>query len=302
MQIGYIGLGRMGLNMVRRLVDKGHDVVAYDVDPGAVRRAVKFGARGARSIEELVESLSVPRLIWVMVPHAHVGDVMSELAPMLSKGDVVIDGGNSPYAQSVVRARALAERGVGFLDVGVSGGPEGALNGACLMVGGPKGVFSKVSGLLEDLAVPEGVAHVGPSGAGHYVKMVHNGIEYGMMQAIAEGFDVLRAKQEFKVNLKEAARIYQRGSVIESRLVGWLHSAFAKFGSGLKGVSEQAVGTGEGKWTVEEAKKLGVSVDVIRQAVKARARTKGGFQGKVVMALRGMFGGHDVKGPSLKKN
>jgi 6-phosphogluconate dehydrogenase len=296
MNIGYVGLGKMGLAMVARLRERGHAVVAYDPDERARRSAQKLGAETASSLEALVESLSVPRALWLMVPHEAVGEVMAGLALKLAKGDLVIDGGNSPYEHSMVRARALAERGVQMLDVGVSGGPDGARRGASLMVGGGKAAFERARPLLADLAAVDGLAHVGPSGAGHFAKMVHNGIEYGMMQALAEGFAVLRAKGEFKFRLAEVARVYGHGSVIESRLVGWLHEGLTRQGSELAKAAGCPVGTGEGDWTVRAAKELGVGVPVIAAAVRARKACPpaGSYIGRVIMTLRHQFGGHGL--------
>lgn len=296
MHIGYIGLGKMGHNMVLRLLDKRHTVTVYDVDPDAVRAATRKAARSSGSLPDLVNDLAAPRTIWIMVPHQFVDEVIDELKPRLSRGDTVIDGGNSPYQESARRARAWQRAGINYLDVGVSGGPRGAREGACLMVGGNQAVYKRYEKLFADLAVPDGYGYMGKSGAGHFVKMVHNGIEYGMMQSIAEGFDVMRGKQAvLDLNLPRIAGVYARGSVIESRLMDWLRGGFKKFGPQLKGVSGTAVGTGEGKWTVEAAHDLGVSVSAIKAALQARTRSqkKPNFAGKVIMALRNQFGGHD---------
>lgn len=294
--IGYIGLGKMGANMVDRLLEIGYDVTIFDKNPEALKRAEQNGATVADSVADLIDEFDSKALIWVMVPHDVVDDVLGDLEPHLSKGDIVIDGGNSPYEASMRRAEALGDKGVKFLDVGVSGGPSGARNGACMMVGGDKVVYEELEPLFKDLTIDDGHAHVGVSGAGHFVKMVHNGIEYGMMQAIAEGFDVMASKEEFDLDLVQIADIYNHGSVIESHLVGWMKKAFDKFGPELDDVSDVAIGTGEGKWTVEEAKKLGVTTDVIETAWQARKNSEESpsYQAQIIMALRNQFGGHDV--------
>ena len=294
--IGYIGLGKMGANMVDRLLEIGYDVTIFDKNPDALKRAEQNGANAADSVADLIDGFEGKALIWVMVPHDVVDDVLGDLEPHLSKDDIVIDGGNSPYQDSMRRADALADKGVKFLDVGVSGGPSGARNGACMMVGGDKEVYEELESLFKDLTTDDGHAHVGASGAGHFVKMVHNGIEYGMMQAIAEGFDVMASKEEFDLDLVQVADIYNHGSVIESHLVGWMKKAFDKFGPELDDVSDVAIGTGEGKWTVEEAKTLGVTTDVIETAWQARKNSEESpsYQAQIIMALRNQFGGHDV--------
>jgi len=296
-KLGYIGLGKMGRHMVDRMLEVGHDVVVYDKREEPMKQAERNGAECVGDIAELVASLETPRLIWVMVPHQAVDAVLDELVPHLDDGDTVIDGGNTPYADSKRRAASLKKQDIQFLDIGVSGGPSGARNGACMMIGGDTSVFEEHESLFKDLTVKNGYAHVGPSGAGHFVKMVHNGIEYGMMQAIAEGFDVLHQTPEFDFDLKQVADVYTNGSVIESRLVGWLASAFNAFGQDLEGVSDVAVGTGEGKWTVEMAKKLGVPVRVIEDAWQARkdSESSPNYQAQIIMALRNRFGGHDVE-------
>lgn len=301
MKLGYIGLGKMGANMVLRLIDKNHRAVVFDVSQNVVKRlSKKKGITGASSITELISQLRGPRLVWIMVPHRFVDDVLAELIPNLKRGDTVIDGGNSPYKDSKRRSKQLAKKGIKFLDVGVSGGPKGARDGACMMVGGQKSDFNRLEKLFRDLCIKDGYGYMGKAGAGHFVKMVHNGIEYGMMQAIAEGFDVMNKTKEFDLNLKDISRVYEHGSVIESNLMTWMRQGFEKFGIVLKRVSGSAVGTGEGKWTVEAADRLKVPVHVIKQAFLARKRSekKPSFQGKLIMAMRNQFGGHD---PNPKK-
>ncbi len=295
MRIGYIGLGKMGFNMVQRLLEKGHSVTAFDPDRAALERAVAEGAEQAASPEDLVAMLQMPSVIWLMVPHQAMDSLLGELGQHLTKGDILIDGGNSFYKDSMRRSRELAGRGVHFLDAGVSGGPFGARMGACIMVGGERGVFDTLEDLFRDLAVDRGYAYMGPSGAGHFVKMVHNGIEYGMMQAIAEGFNLLRSSP-FGLDLVEVADIYNHQSVIESRLVEWLKGAFAEYGEDLKGISGSVEGTGEAAWTVEAAREMAMPAPVIEAALAFRieSRKKPSYTGQILSALRNQFGGHDV--------
>ena len=229
MKIGYVGLGKMGFNMVERLIEKKYSVIVFDKDKEASKRISKKGAHSAASLQSLTKALPSPRLVWLMVPHKAVEPVLKELITLLRRGDTVIDGGNSPYKESMRRARDLGKKGIDFLDVGVSGGPGGARNGACIMAGGKRSVFKKYEKLFKDLSADQGYGFMGKSGAGHFVKMVHNGIEYGMMQAIAEGFAVMKAA-DFKLSLKQVAEVYNHRSVIESRLVGWLKDAFDEWG------------------------------------------------------------------------
>jgi len=231
-----------------------------------------------------------------MVPHQAVDAVLKELTPLLKKGDVVVDGGNSPYKESIRRARELEVKGINFLDAGVSGGPAGARNGACIMVGGNKEVFQKFESLFRDLSVPDGYGYMGRTGAGHFVKMVHNGIEYGMMQALAEGFAVMKAS-DFGLDLKKVADVYNHKSVIESRLMGWLRSAFVQYGEDLKDISGSAAQSGEGMWTVEAGKELEVPTPIIQAALDFRIQSQANpsYTGKLVSAMRNQFGGHDVR-------
>ena len=308
-QVGYIGLGKMGLNMVQRMLDYKWDVVATDPSEEARDKAEKAGAKTVESAAEVVRTLR-PRkassrgrqaqeniLIWLMVPHTVVDSVLKEITPHLEKGDTVIDGGNSNYKDSVRRAEELAKSGIEFLDIGVSGGPEGARSGACLMIGGKREVYKKYVGLFSDLVTAGGYEYVGTAGAGHFVKMVHNGIEYGMMQAIGEGFAVMKEKKEFELNLEAIANVYNHGSVIESRLIGWLKRAYDQYGPDLVGISGSVEHSGEGLWTVEAAKELGIPVNVIEDALQFRIEShqKPSYIGQVVSALRNQFGGHNVK-------
>jgi 6-phosphogluconate dehydrogenase len=296
MKIGYIGLGKMGYNMVERLLEKGHEVVAFDRNRDAVASIAKKNAKTADSPVSLVGSLSVPRLVWIMVPHQAVDAVLNELAPILAQGDTIIDGGNSPYKESIRRSRELEAKGIDFLDAGVSGGPVGARTGACIMVGGRKDVYLRFEKLFQDLSADKGYGYMGTSGAGHFVKMVHNGIEYGMMQALAEGFSIMK-RSTFDLDLARIADLYNHRSVIESRLVGWLKNAYEQYGRDLDGISGSAAQSGEGMWTVDAAKELGIAVPVIKGALDFRldSQNKPTYTGKVISALRNQFGGHEVK-------
>ena len=295
MELGYVGLGKMGSNMVERLLEKGHRVVAYDPNRSALDAIARKGAVPAGSIALLADALAPPRTVWIMVPHGAVDAVLRDLTGHLAKQDVVIDGGNSPYRDSERRAAELEALGIAFLDAGVSGGPSGARDGACIMVGGRPDVCNGLAWLFRDLAVERGWTHVGRSGAGHFVKMVHNGIEYGMMQALAEGFALLQ-QSPYSLNLARIAGLYNHRSVIESRLVGWLAGAFEQHGDGLEGISGSAAESGEGRWTVETAKVFGVPDPVIEAALAFRTASQQdpSYQGRIISALRNQFGGHDV--------
>lgn len=296
-QVGVIGLGKMGAGLAEQLLCKGYAVSVWNRSAEPRMRLKAMGATASDSIAQLVSSLPAPRVIWMMLPNGVVGETAEQLLPLLSKGDSVIDGGNSFYKDSMRRAADFAARGVSFLDVGVSGGPEGARTGACLMVGGEKKTYEHCEEMLRSVSVPQGCLRVGGSGAGHFVKMVHNGIEYGMMQAIGEGFEVMK-RSEFEIDLPAVARLYNNGSVIESRLVGWLEKAYKEHGADLRDISGEVGHLGEGEWTVETAKELGVPVQVIEDSFMFRVRSKGNpsYTGQVVSALRGEFGGHDVSG------
>lgn len=296
MVIGYIGLGKMGLNMVERLVEKGYRVFALDLDEDARKRAKESGAEIFSSLKDLVNKLPTPRLIWLMVPHKVVDKVLLELSEYLEKGDTVIDGGNSLYKDSLRRASEIEARGINFMDIGVSGGPAGARNGACLMVGGKFRDYRRLKMLFEDLSSKGGYAYCGKHGAGHFTKMVHNAIEYGMMQAIAEGFTVME-RSEFDLDLEKIADLYNHGSVIESRLVEWLKEAYEEFGQGMEGVSGSVGRSGEGDWAIDVAKELGVFAPVLQSAVHVRKKSgeKPSYTGKLLTAMRNRFGGHNIK-------
>lgn len=294
----------MGMAMVKRLLEKGHDVVAADPDEEARKQAVAAGAETVANLNEFKDKLPGEKFIWMMVPHQIVDTVLSDLASILNEGDVVMDGGNSNYRETMRRGAELKEKGLVFMDVGVSGGPDGARNGACMMIGGAREKFDQYEPLFQDLSVNGGYAYMGQTGAGHYVKMIHNGIEYGMMQAIGEGFEILK-ESAFNLDLDEVTRIYNNGSVIESRLVGWLQNAYKEEGVNLNAISGEVSHSGEGKWTVEEAKDCRVSdtaskvipVPVIEASLQFRISSTGNpsYTGQVVSALRNQFGGHNVK-------
>jgi 6-phosphogluconate dehydrogenase len=298
-EIGIIGLGKMGKNMALRLSDKKWHVFAFDIDENRRKDVEKNGIKTVNSLKEIIEKTSSPRLIWLMLPAGKIVEdiLFSEqgLIYYLKKGDIVIDGGNSFFEDSIRRGKKLERKGIAFIDVGVSGGPEGARNGACLMIGGKKEIFEKLKPLFRDLSQNESFQYLGKQGAGHFVKMVHNGIEYGMMQAIAEGFNLMK-NSIFKLDLKKIASLYNKGSVIESRLIGWLEKAYEKHGESLKIVSGKVSFTGEGEWTVKTAKKLNVPVKIIEESVKFRKKShkNPSYIGKILSALREQFGGHNV--------
>jgi len=295
MNIGLIGLGKMGYNLALNFLDHGHDVVAYDVDASAAQRLAKEGAVPAASIAELVERLPRPRKLWVMVPAGEPTErVVAELMDRLDEGDIVMDGGNSNYKDSIRRAETFAARGVRFLDVGTSGGVEGARHGACTMIGGDADAFADVEELFRDVSVENGYLYAGGSGSGHFLKMVHNGIEYGMMQAIAEGFELLE-KSPFDFDYEKVANVWDHGSIIRSYLMGLTANAFRKDArlEGLKGIMQSS---GEGRWTVETGLDLQTATPVIALSLMMRYRSleEDTFSGKVVAALRNEFGGHAV--------
>ncbi len=297
MQIGYIGLGKMGKNMVLRLLEKGHEVVAWNRSPEPRTEVATAGARTTETIEELVKKLSTPRLIWLMLPAGEVTkNMIRQLSEMLNEGDALIDGANSFYKDTQEMAKILTAKHIHFIDAGVSGGPAGAHNGACLMVGGDEDTFKKYEPLFRDIAAPDAYRFFVGNGAGHFGKMVHNGIEYGMMQALAEGFTVLH-DSPFKINLLKAAEIYNNRSVIESRLVGWLQSGLQKNGVELQTISGSVAQSGEGKWTVETAKDLGIPTPIISGSLDFRLESQKNpsYTGKILSTLRNEFGGHEVK-------
>ena len=295
MKVGLIGLGKMGFNLGQNLIEHNHEVVAFDVNPSAVEEMKKYGAAGVSSFKELVQSLDQPRILWIMVPHAHVDSVIGEVLPFLNEGDIVIEAGNSHYKESTQRYNELKEIGVHFMDAGTSGGMEGARRGACYMVGGDPEAWKIVEPLFRDTSVQNGYLYAGKAGSGHFLKMVHNGIEYAMMAAIGEGFEVLE-KSDFHYDYEKVAKVWNNGSVIRSWLMELTENAFSKYPNldEIKGIMHSS---GEGKWTVETALDLQTATPVIALSLLMRYRSleNDTFTGKVVAALRNQFGGHAVE-------
>jgi 6-phosphogluconate dehydrogenase len=295
-QLGMIGLGRMGHGMTERLREGGHEVSTYDVQPGE---------RTADSLEQLKEQLQAPRAFWLMIPAGKITeDTFQELLGLVDEGDTIVDGGNSNFHDSRRRYDEAKKQGVHFVDVGVSGGVWGLEVGFCLMAGGEREPVERLEPILETLAPEDGYAHVGPSGAGHFVKMVHNGIEYGLMQAYAEGFEVMRASAQYPdLDLHEIAGIWRYGSVVRSWLLELLHAAFEKDGGHLEAIRGYVEDSGEGRWTIAEAIAENVPVPVISAALYARfaSRQDESFAAKVNAALRNQFGGHAVRAVETAK-
>ena len=299
MEIGMIGLGRMGGNMVQRLLNGGHRVVTYDRSAEAVAASQSQGGVGASSIEELVNNLTAPKAVWVMLPIGQpTEDTINSLIPLLFAGDAVLDGGNANYKDSMRRAEKLAEHGIDFMDVGTSGGIWGLVEGYALMIGGKKEVFQRLEPIFQTLAPSkdQGLSHVGPVGAGHFVKMVHNGVEYGMMQAYAEGFEIMEAKKEFDLDLGRIAEGWRYGSVVRSWLLDLAAAALVEDPK-LESLEAYVEDSGEGRWTVQESIDLAVPAPVITASVQARFRSRqeGPFGAKMLAALRNQFGGHAVR-------
>ena len=335
MQLGMIGLGRMGANMVRRLMKAGHKCVVYDVTPAAVDGLAKEGATGAKSLEDFVAKLDGPRAIWLMVPAAYVDSTIDKLVPLLKKGDILIDGGNSYYRDDVDRAKKLGPAGIHYMDVGTSGGVYGLERGYCLMIGGDNDAVARMDPIFKTLApgrgnvdrtpgrekmggtAEDGYLHCGPSGAGHFVKMVHNGIEYGIMQAYAEGLNVIRNANvgkkthekdaettplrdpqyfQYDMNVADIAEVWRRGSVVASWLLDLTAQALAE-SPNLDDFSGKVSDSGEGRWTVLAAVDEGVPTHVLSASLYSRFDSRGNneFQNKVLSAMRKMFGGHHEK-------
>lgn len=299
MKLGMIGLGKMGGNMTVRLLRAGHEVVVHDLDAAAIARAAAEGAKGAVSMTALAAALSAPRVVWIMVPAGAATEATIEsLAGVLQEGDVIIDGGNSNYKDSQRRAAMLAPKGIAFVDVGTSGGVWGLKEGYSIMAGGTDAALNVVQPILEALAPsPDtGWGHVGPSGAGHFVKMIHNGVEYGMMQAYAEGFALMDRKEDLSLDLEQVAQIWRHGSVVRSWLLD-LTAAALKENPDLEGIAPWVPDSGEGRWTVMEAIDLAVSIPVITLALQQRFRSRdeSPFGDKLLAAMRNQFGGHAIK-------
>lgn len=298
--IGVVGLGKMGAGIALHLLEKGWEVVGYNRTIEVTKQYEKDGLKTAESIEDLVKLLKPPRLIWIMVPSGKPVDEMmfgeNGLTNYLDKNDIIIDAGNSNYKETIERAKKLKSFGIKFADAGVSGGPRGARYGACIMAGGDKKLYDYLTPLYIDLTVAEGSQFFPGIGAGHFVKMIHNGIEYGMMQAIAEGFAIMK-QASYKLNLINIANLYNHGSVVESRLVGWLQDGLEIYGPSLHNVSGTVAHTGEGAWTVVAAKELGVKAKIIEGALQFRkdSEKKPDYTGKLLSTMRNQFGGHSIK-------
>jgi 6-phosphogluconate dehydrogenase len=335
MQLGMVGLGRMGANLVRRLIRDGHRCVVYDVNPAAVTELAGEGATGATSLDDLVAKLDKPRAVWLMLPAAIVDSTLDQLVPLLEPGDAVIDGGNSYYRDDITRAKRLVAQNIHYVDCGTSGGVWGLERGYCLMIGGETEVVSRLDPIFKTIApgagcaeptpdrtrtdgtAPDGYLHCGPSGAGHFVKMVHNGVEYGMMAAIAEGLSIIKHANagkvsrtvdaettplrdawayQYDIDVGEVAEVWRRGSVVSSWLVDLTADAFAR-SPGLDDFSGQVSDSGEGRWTVLAAVDEGVPIPVITTSLYERfeSRQLGEFTGKILSAMRSQFGGHAEK-------
>lgn len=296
-----MGLGKMGKGIVAHLLTQKFKVVVWNRSKDDVLEMEKLGAEGATDFKKLVQLLPLGRVVWIMLPSGELVDEMIDnILPFLHPGDLIIDGGNSFYKDTLRRAKMLASKKIRFMDVGVSGGPKGARNGACLMIGGDKKDYGELLPLFKAIAAPNAYALFGQAGAGHFAKMVHNGIEYGMMEAIAEGAATLKFSG-FNFQLSKVFKIYQNRSVIESRLVDWTREALEE-DENLANISSIINATGEGEWTIKTAKELKVPVPVIAESFKVRQQSKNvkeksvaGFRNKVVSAMRGKFGGHEVK-------
>jgi 6-phosphogluconate dehydrogenase len=303
MRLAMIGLGRMGGNMAQRLLQGGHEVIVYDRSANVLNALVSKGVTAANDLRDVVKQLEPRRIIWIMVPAGEpVDSTLEEVVPNLARGDIIIDGGNSNFRDTLRRAEALQARGIEFVDAGTSGGIWGLTSGYCLMIGATPPAFRHCEPIFRTLAQPDGYAHVGPPGAGHYVKMVHNGIEYGMLQAYAEGYEILHASQDFKLDLAQIAKLWNHGSVVRSWLNELAERALSRDDelAGIKGYMEDS---GEGRWTVEEAMRLDVPAPVITMSLLARLRSRQeeSFGAKVIAALRKEFGGHAVKTKARKQ-
>jgi 6-phosphogluconate dehydrogenase len=297
MRLAMIGLGRMGGNMSERLMRGGHEVVVFDRTPATTQKYVALGATAAASLGEVTSKLKAPRVVWIMVPAGKpVDETIAVLTPGMSRGDVIIDGGNSNFHDTMRRAADLAAKGIHLVDSGTSGGIWGLANGYCLMIGASEEAFALCEPIFRTLAPTDGYARMGPPGSGHYVKMIHNGIEYGMLQAYAEGYEILHASKDFKLDLHKIAGIWNHGSVVRSWLNELAETAFEKDGE-LRDLRGYVEDSGEGRWTVQEAIDLDVPAPVITLSLLTRLRSRqaDSFSAKVIAALRNEFGGHAVK-------
>lgn len=296
MQIGLIGLGKMGFNLALNIHNHGHEVMAFDLNTVSVDEVKKKGVKGFSRLEDLLQSFSGRKVLWLMIPAGEAVDTtIKAVLPQLKAGDILIDGGNSFYKDSVRRASELEKSGIEYLDCGTSGGTEGALHGVCAMIGGKQEAFAYCEQLFKDISVKDGYLYCGPSGSGHFVKMIHNGIEYGMMQSIAEGFEVMQ-KSEFGLDLRAVAKVWNHGSVVRSWLMELTENALSKDPNldSIKGVMHSS---GEGRWTLETALEKQISTPVIALSLLMRYRSlqEDTFSGKIVAALRNEFGGHAVE-------
>jgi len=297
MKLGLIGIGKMGYNLALNMLNKGHELVVHDVMVENTKGLDEKGAIVATGLDDMVSQLESPRVLYMMVP---VGDPVEEtiikLKELLQPGDIIVDGGNSYYADTVRRGKMLQEIGIRYLDCGTSGGREGALEGVCLMIGGDESAYHYCEQLFASISLEDGCLYTGPSGSGHYCKMVHNGIEYGMMQAMAEGFEVLQ-KSNYEYDMEKVANVWNHGSVIRSWLMELAENAFRQEGNQLEGLKGIMHSTGEGKWTLEEALNKQICTPVIGLSLMMRYRSmeEDTFSGKVVAALRNQFGGHAVE-------
>ena len=297
MQVGMIGLGRMGMNMARRLLTENHEVVVWNRTQEKVKQMEKEGAIGSASLEEMVQKLSAPRVLWIMLPAGKiVDDAIETLTPLLSPGDIIVDGGNSKFRDDIRRAEELKKSDIHYVDAGISGGIWGLQIGYCTMIGGDEADFKHIEPLLETLAPKDGYLYCGSTGSGHFVKMVHNGIEYAMMEAYGEGFELLKASPYGEgLNMQAVAHLWNQGSVIRSWLLELLESAFEK-DPGLDAIKGYVEDSGEGRWTVQESVEMGVSAPVIALSLFKRFQSRQAdlFSDKVLAALRNEFGGHAV--------
>jgi 6-phosphogluconate dehydrogenase len=304
MQLGFVGLGKMGGNMVHRIHrDSDHKVVAFDFNATAVETAHGYGATAAETLEDLVSKLEAPRMVWIMVPSGDATEkTVVALGEMLDPGDTIVDGGNSNWHDDVRRAAMLDEKGIHYIDVGTSGGIWGLEVGYCMMVGGHAESVDRLAPILDTLAPPDGWHHFGDAGAGHFVKMVHNGIEYGMMQAYAEGFELMH-KSKFPIELKQVAHVWNQGSVIRSWLCELAEKAFEEEGNDLENLVGYVNDSGEGRWTIQDGIDHNVPMPVITASLFARfySRGEGDFTHRVLAALRNQFGGHAVERAAEKE-
>jgi len=298
MKIGFVGLGKMGMNMIQRLIEDGHEIIANALSSDSIKAAEKKGAQGAGSLQDLIDKLDAPRIVWSMIPAGKATEnTIKTLSEIMEPGDIIIDGGNSFYKDSMRRAEELISgKNISFIDVGTSGGIWGLEKGYCMMIGGAEDIFKKAEPLFKTLAPENGYAHVGPNGAGHYVKMVHNGIEYGMLQAYAEGFELLNAKKEFSLDMHKISNLWNQGSVVRSWLLELAESAF-KNDPELRSIRGYVEDSGEGRWTIAEAIEQNVPAPVITLSLMERfhSRQDESFSAKVIAALRNEFGGHSTR-------